>query len=213
MQENVVGDVLCLAVEACGQGNAMIMGIVGRSLPQGEGDHHMDHIHIVNGGFQNLSVQLGRGHAVFLHIVVEHMKIILGDDIISGLPGAFGIRADHPNLVPLFPEGTDQIQRGNGGAVVGLTQYITDHSYFHNTSLLYLFTHSNVLFVLERVTYFRKKYKTPRLQNDKNSAKLFLEKGQNAKNDGNHENAIDKWKLLLYHGENKLKQAMKRNST
>jgi len=67
--------------------------------------------------------------------------------------------------------------------------------------------------VLERVTYFRKKYKTPRLQNDKNSAKLFLEKGQNAKNDGNHENAIDKWKLLLYHGENKLKQAMKRNST
>jgi len=59
--------------------------------------------------------------------------------------------------------------------------------------------------VLERVSYFQRNYKSPRLQNDKNSAKVLLKKGQNAKNDRNRENAIDKWKRLLYHGENKSK--------
>ena len=133
------------------------------------------------------------------------MKIVFGDDIVPWLSSSLGVRANHPHLVSLVPEGTDQVQRGNGGAVVGLTQYVADHSYFHNISLLYLFTHSNVRYALERVTYFRENYKSPRLQNDKNSAKLLSEKGQNAKNDRNNENAIDKWKRLLYHGENKSK--------
>ena len=205
LQENVVGNVFRLAVEACGEGDVVVMGIVRRRLAQGKGNHHMDHVCIMNGGLQYLGVQLGRGNAVFLHIVVEYMKIVFGDDIISGLSGTVGVRADHPYLVSLVPKGTDQVQRGNGGAVVCLTQYVTDHSYFHNTSLLYLFTHSNVWFALERVSYFQRNYKSPWLQNDKNSAKVLLEKGQNAKNDGNCENAIDKWKRLLYHGENKSK--------
>ena len=108
----MVGDILGLTMEACSQGNAMVMGIVGRSLPQRKGNHYMDHVHIVDGRLRHTGVQLGGGYAVFLHILIKYMKVVFRNDIIARLAGAIRIRADHTNLMAFFPQCSDQVQGG-----------------------------------------------------------------------------------------------------
>ena len=124
--KNVPRDVFRLAVEARGQWDMMPVGVLRRGAAYSKGHHHMNELHIRNGGFQDAPVHFRGSHAVFGNVTVDRPKVHFGYDIVIRLPGMLRIGADHAHAVALGAQGPDQVHGGDGRAVVLLAQHVAN---------------------------------------------------------------------------------------
>ena len=135
-QEDVVGEILGLGMEAGGAGHAMFMGVIGAKVGELGTEVEMDNVAFANQFLQlgHLAEGFGRGQsdAVMGHVVIERAEMDSGDDEITLDASFVLIGADDMNLMPLAFEEPDLIHGGDSGAVVLFAKYFTDECYNHN---------------------------------------------------------------------------------
>lgn len=128
---DVRGDVFRLCVEARRHGNARLFCEFGGRGPEEEGHEDMHHIRPLDRGSEDLLVSLGEGDVVRLQDQIQRPPIFHGHDDIPLLALLVGVGAHDGHVMPPFSQKPDEVIRSQRGAVVRLSQYITDDRDLH----------------------------------------------------------------------------------
>ena len=137
LHKDMTGEVLRLAVKSRREREPQLMSKPSRGRAEREGHHDMDMIHAVERRCQDVPVRIRQRDAVFGYIRVQRSEIQCGNNIKVLLSRSLRVRAYDTHIVPLFPQGADQIHGGDGRTVILFPQHVTDYGYRHSQTLIF----------------------------------------------------------------------------